>query len=430
MKKREFSLKYGHGYLSVSLPEEQILCEIVADEYPPLTDVPSAVKLALEKPIDAPPLGELVKPGEKVVIVVSDITRSWQKMPLILPTVLNTLTAAGIPDRDISILVALGGHRPNTEEEFKLICGEEVFQRIKVVNHDACDLENMVYFGKTHRGTEVSINRLACEADRLILTGGIVYHPLAGYSGGRKSINPGIGSIKTLEQNHAKQYAWAIKGGGTGSAKTRGNAVHEDMMEIAGFVQPDFIVNMVPTAEGGVAGIFAGNWVSAWMEGTKLVDQIYGVKIKELADIVITTCGGFPKDINLFQTGKTLNNAQYAVKKGGVVILLSECPDIYEPLEFIQWFDYGSKIEIEKALRETFSNPANVALDHIECTERATFVMVTLAENTEVARKANMIPVTTLDEALEIAYTRCETSTPKITVMPQGGNTLPILSQE
>jgi nickel-dependent lactate racemase len=426
MKKHNFSLKYGHGYVAISLPEDQILCEIVADEYPPLTDVPSAVKQALEQPIDAPPLRELVKPGEKVVIVVSDITRSWQRMPLILPTVVDTLNDAGISDNDISILVALGGHRSNTEEEFKLICGESVFARVKVVNHNARDMENMIYLGKTSRDTEVSINRLACEADRLILMGGIVYHYLAGYSGGRKSIIPGISSIETIQQNHI----WTLEGGKIGSAIARGNAVHEDMMEIVGFVQPDFIVNMIPTAEGGVAGIFAGNWFSAWMEGTKLVDQIYGVKIKELADIVITTCGGFPKDINLYQTGKTMDNAKAAVKQGGVVILLSECPDIYEPLEFIQWFDYDSKIEIVKALRQNYAIPGSIALGEIECSDKATFVMVTLRENAEIVRKAHMIPVTTIDEALQIAYAKCGTSNPKITVMPQGANTLPILSRE
>lgn len=433
MNKCKFLFKYGKGTLSFSIPKEQILCQITADEYPPLTNIPDAVKQAIDKPIDSAPLKELVKPGEKVVITVSDITRSWQRMSLVLPVILDTLNNAGIPDGDITILIVVGGHRLNTEEEFKLLCGEDVFRRVKIINHDARDGKNMVYLGKTSHGTEVFINRLVYEADRLIMTGGIVYHYMVGYGGGRKSIIPGFSSIKTIQQNHLLVLG---KEPGSGSnpnsisGKTKGNECHEDMMEIASFVKPDFIINIVPTPEGKFAGIFAGNWVSAWTQGTKLVDKIYGVKIKELADIVVTTCGGFPKDINLYQTGKTMDNAAYAVKKGGVVILLSECPEISEPLEFIQWFNYGSKMDMENALRKQFSIPGNVAFREVECGDKATFIMVTLPQNAEIVRKANMIPVTTMEEAFKIAYSKCGTTNPKITLMPQGANTLPIFSHE
>lgn len=432
IKERAFSLKYGRGTINVNLPEEQILHEILGEEYPPLNDVPAAVKAALERPIDSPPLREIVKPGEKVVLTVSDITRAWQKMPQVLPVVLDTLNQAGVPDGDISIIVVVGGHRQNTEEEFKQLCGEDVFQRVKVVNHNAWKKEDMVYLGKTSRGTEVSVNRIVAEADRLIMTGGIIYHYMVGYGGGRKSVIPGFSSIRTIQQNHL----WAMGpnlGDGSNpnaiSGKTRGNEVHEDMMEIAGFVKPDFIVNMVPTPEGEFAGIFAGNWVSAWIDGTKLVDKIYGVKIDSLADIVITTAGGFPKDINLYQTGKTMDNAIYAVKKGGAVILLSECPDINEPPEFTQWFKYETKLEMEKALRENFTIPGWVAWREVECGDTATFIMVTRPENAELVRKANMIPVTSIEEALKIAYDKCGSEKPTFTVMPQGANTLPILEK-
>ena len=428
-KEDTFSLKYGKTTIDVSLPQEQVLHEILGKEYPPILDVPAAVQAALDRPIDAPPLREIVKPGEKVVITVSDITRAWQRMPLVLPVVLDNLNKAGVPDSNISIIVVVGGHRQNTEQEFKQLCGEEVFKRVKVVNHDAFDTDNMVYLGKTSRGTEVSINRIVAEADRLIMTGGIIYHYMVGYGGGRKSVIPGFSSIKTIRQNHL----WALgpnPGDGSNpnavSAKTRGNDEHEDMMEIAGFVKPDFILNMVPTPDGEFAGIFAGNWVSAWQDGTKLVDEIYGVSINELADIVISTCGGYPKDINLYQTGKTMDNAGYAVKKGGVVIILSECPDIMEPLEFTQWFQYDTKLDMERALRDAFTIPGWVAFREVECGNIATFIMVTRPENANMVRKANMIPVTNIEDALRIAYEKCGTAKPTFTVMPQGANTLPI----
>jgi nickel-dependent lactate racemase len=427
---REFNLKWGTGEIKFSVPEEQVLHEIIGKQYPSLDDIPKAVRAALAQPIDAPPLGEIVKPGEKVVITVSDITRVWQQMPLILPEIIGTLNQAGVPDKNITIIIAVGGHRQNTEQEFIQICGQEICQRITVLNHDAWDEDNMVYLGKTSRGTEVSINRLVAEADRVILTGGIVYHYMVGYGGGRKSIIPGISSIKTIRQNHL----WALgqeMGSGSNpnsaSGKTRGGEDHEDMMEIAGFVKPDFIINMVPTPEGKFAGIFAGNWVSAWLEGCKLVDKLYGVEIEGLADIVVASAGGFPKDINLYQTGKTMDNACYAVKEGGAVILLSECSDIYEPQEFSQWFEHDSKLAMEKALRANFAIPGWVALKEYECSEKATYILLTRAENSDFVRKANMIPATTMEEALQIAREKCGAAKPMFTIMPQGANTLPIV---
>jgi len=429
MKERTFKLKYGKTELSFSIPEEQLICEIVGKEYPPVSDLAVAVKAALARPIDAPPLREVVRPGETVVITVSDITRAWQRMDLILPIMLDELNGAGIPDKNITILIAVGGHRKNTEKEFQLLCGEAICQRVHVLNHDAWDEANMVYLGKTSRGTEVSVNRLVVEADKVILTGGIIYHYMVGYGGGRKSILPGCSSIKTIRQNHLLSLGSKLGDGSNAnsiSGKTKGNECHEDMMEIAAFVKPDFILNMVPTTDGKVAGIFAGNWVSAWMEGTKMVDRIYGVDIPAKADIVITTAGGYPKDINLYQTGKTMDNACYAVKKGGVVILLSECPDIYEPLEFSDWFKFGDKDGVEKALRANFGIPGWVVYKEMECSSIATFIMITKTENAELVGKANMIPATTIEEALRIAGEKCPTDKPQFIVMPQGANTVPL----
>ena len=259
MKEQNFSLKYGKTELGFSIPNEQLICEIVGKEHPPVADLADAVKAALAHPIDSPPLREIVKPGETVVITVSDITRAWQRMDLVLPIMLDELNAAGIPDGNITILIVVGGHRQNSEDEFEILCGKDVCHRVRVLNHDAWDEAGMVYKGKTSRGTEVSINRLADEADRVILTGGIIYHYMVGYGGGRKSILPGCSSIKTIRQNHLLSLGPNLGDGSNPnsiSGKTKGNECHEDMMEIAAFVKPDFILNLVPTAEGGVAGFF------------------------------------------------------------------------------------------------------------------------------------------------------------------------------
>lgn len=429
MRQRRFQLKYGQGEVDFDLPVSQVYFEVLGKDYPPIADLPKAARAALDHPIDAPPLREILKPADKVAISVSDITRGWQRMDLILPHLLETINSAGVLDENISILLAVGGHRLNSLEEIAQLCSREVAGRIKAINHDAHDLQNMVYLGKTSRGTEVSINRVAFEADRLILTGGIIYHYMVGYGGGRKSVIPGISSIRTIQQNHL----WALGptlGSGANpnsiSGKTRGNECHEDMMEIAAFVQPDFILNVVPNPAGDIAAIFGGNWISAWQEGVRLVDHIYAVPIPGKADIVIASAGGFPKDINLYQAGKAMDNAYQAVKDGGAVILAAQCREILEPIEFSDWFKYPSKLEIEKALRENFTIPGWVAWRELECTEHASCILMTEPQNADFLKKANMIPTSSMDEALEVAYQVCGSKDPRITIMPHGANTLPI----
>ncbi|MBW1766499.1 MAG: nickel-dependent lactate racemase [Deltaproteobacteria bacterium] len=430
MKPKEFTLKYGKGTISFEIPEDQLLYTIMGKDVNALPDLGEACQYALEHPIDSPPLREIVKQGEKVAIAVSDITRVWQKNDQILPVLIKTLNETGVPDENITIVIAMGGHRQNTEEEFIEICGKEICRRVKVVNHDAWDTKNMVYLGKTSRGTEVSVNKIIKEVDRLILTGGIVYHYLVGYGGGRKSILPGISSIKTIQQNHL--FAMGPEPGSGISPQsvpklTRGNDAHEDMMEIAAFVNPTFIVNVVANLENKIAGIFAGNWVSAWLDATKLVDEICGVEIEEEADIVIATSGGYPMDINLYQSAKTMDNARYAMKKGGVAIIVSECPDISEPADFFQWFDYPSDLEMEKALRENFTIAGWTALKELECHDKGYCILLTKKENAELARKAKFDPVSNMRDALEIAYKKCSVTNPRITVMPQAANTFPIM---
>ena len=430
MDKREFNLKYGKGTVSFSIPEEQVLEVVLGKKYPALEDLEATYLKALDHPIDAPPLKEIIKPGDTVAIAVSDITRAWQKNHLTMPLMINYLNAAGVPDENITIVIALGGHRDSTVQEFKDLCTEEIYNRVKIVNHDAWNEESNTYLGKTSRGTEVYINKNFTEADKVILTGGIIYHYMVGYGGGRKSVMPGVAYIKTIQQNHLWSMGPELGSGSnprSASKYTRGNECHEDMMETTAFLNPDFLVNVVPNPEGDIAGVFAGNWISAWLHGTELVDEIYGVEIKEQADIVIATAGGYPKDINLYQTGKTMDNAYHAMKKGGVAIILSECPDIMEPPEFSRWFEYETIYDMEKALRENFTIPGWVAFKEAECSTKGPFILLTKPENADFAKKANLIPVTSIEDALKIAYEKCNTPNPKVTVMPQGANTFPIL---
>ncbi|MGA6925046.1 MAG: nickel-dependent lactate racemase [Desulfosarcina sp.] len=430
MKKIKLSLKIGKGTTTLSIPEEQLLYQLVGRNRRPPEDLAAAYRTALGHPIDSPPLKEIVKPGETVAITVSDITRGWQRNDLTLPILIDYLNEAGIADADITVIIAVGAHRQNTVDEFTELCSESVCHRVRVINNNAWDTDNMVTYGKTSRGTEVSLNRVVAEADRVILTGGVIYHYMVGYGGGRKSVLPGVASLKTIQQSHM----WAMhKTVGKGSnplaanKKTHGNPAHEDMMEAAAFLKPDFIVNVVPNLDGDITGIFAGNWITAWQAATRLVDDIFGVAIQEQADIVIASAGGYPKDINLYQSQKTIDNAVYAMKPGGVVILLADCPDIKEPAEFFDWFDYPTFLEMEKAVRANFLISGWVAVRQLEYGQQGTIIMVTREENIQLARRAGVQGVTSMAEALKMAYAACGSRTPTITVMPQGANTLPIL---
>ena len=280
MSKRIITLKYGKGEVRFDVPEKQLLCELDGRNRPPLTDLREAYVRALDHPVDSAPLKEVVKPGGTVAITVSDITRGWQKNADTLPFLLDYLNAAGVADDKITIIIAVGAHRQNTPEEFVELCGPHVCHRVRVINHDAWDAKNMVSLGRTSRGTPVEVSRVAMEADTLILTGGVVYHYMVGYGGGRKSIMPGVCSNTTIQACHL----WSLEpeaGGGRSklsqSGRTDGNPSHEDMMECAALAKPDFIVNVVPNLDGDLCGIFAGNWVSAWLKATRLVDEMYGV---------------------------------------------------------------------------------------------------------------------------------------------------------
>ena len=427
---KKYSLKYGKSSLDFELPADQLLYEIKGRDVEAVTDIEASYRKALDHPIDSPPLKEIIAPNHRVAIVVSDITRAWQRNDFTLPLLLDYLNEAGLPDDQVTVVIGVGAHRPNTESEFIELCSEEVCHRVRVVNHDAWD-SNMTYLGKTSRGTEVAVNPIVAEADRLILTGGAIYHYMAGFGGGRKSVLPGAASLKTIQQNHLLGLTERIGGGSNpqcASGITNGNPLHEDMMEVAAFLKPDFLINVVPNLNGDLAGIFTGNWVSAWVQACQMAEQLYGVRIEKKADIVIATAGGHPKDINLYQSQKTIDNATYAMKPGGVSIILAQCPLIQDPPEFFDWFEYKDLYSLEKAARANFLISGWIAIKQLEYKEMGTIILVTEPGNFDFARKAHVEPVSNMTDALALAYRRCGSAKPSITIMPQGANTFPIIT--
>jgi lactate racemase len=309
-------LPYGKGQLQVSVAGDRLVpraAHLISDEA-------RAVIEALENPIGTAPLRDIVRPGERVAIVVNDITR-LTRTDLMLPPIIDVLNAAGIPDRDIFIVFALGIHRRQTDEERKLIAGKEIYARIRCFDHIATDDASLVEIGTTSFGNRVEINREVWEADRIILTGEIIYHLIAGYSGGRKSLVPGVAGLRTTTFNHRMIFDPDCRSG-----KLDGNPAHEDLLEGCRMADPDFMVNVVLSPDGRLIRVVAGHYDLAHREGCRTVDRMLRVEVEAPYDLIVASAGGFPLDIDLRQAHKGLENACQALRPGGSILFYAECP--------------------------------------------------------------------------------------------------------
>ena len=364
-------------------------------------------------------------PGDKVVIVTSDVTRPTGS-DVYLPMLVERLNAAGIRDLDIEIVIALGIHRKQTEAEHRKIVGE-LYGRIRVTDHDCDDPGALVYLGDTARGVPVEINRHVAEADRLILTGAVTFHYFAGFGGGRKSLLPGVSSRRSCMASH---FALLNPGDASGrhpkavTGNLDGNPVHEAMVEACAKRPPSFILNTVLGSDKKIAAVFAGDWLEAHLEGCRFYADAFSAPIAAKADLVVVSCGGFPKDINLIQAHKSMEYASRALKPGGVMILLAECGDGYGNATFFNWFSYQSCVELESALRARYEINGQTAWSVKEKAERFRIVLVSKLPAEEV-RTMGMIPAGSLEQAMELAAPMLPEDY-RAYVIPEGGNVLPV----
>ncbi|UCE20315.1 MAG: nickel-dependent lactate racemase [Gemmatimonadota bacterium] len=423
---REFRFPYGRKEVTFSLPEESVLGEIIPREVEGIADVESAIQEALISPFQSPALSKICKPGEKVAIVVSDITRPFPG-PQVLPILLNELNRVGVPDEDITVVFALGGHRRHTKEEQKQVLGEEVARRVRYFDSFCEEQEDFVTIGTTSRGTKVDINKRVVEADRKILTGIISYHYYSGFTGGRKAVVPGISSFNTIQANH-KLLLHPEPGAGHNpdacSGKLEGNPVHEDMVEACRMLKPDFLVNVVLSGHKNILRIFIGDPYAAHGEGCAFVESVFGYPIREKADLVLVSAGGFPKDINYYQAHKALDNAFYAANKEGVIILLAACEEGIGPESYMDWVRMNSPGEMESRLRDYFEVSGHNWYTTFLKTEQVRIILVSTVDQ-KVVEQLRFIPAQTVDEALGKAYELLKPD-PSIYLMPQGYLTFPV----
>lgn len=315
------NLAYGRSGLEVDLPETT---DIIQSRFvPALPDEARAIRDALRQPIHARPLAAKVNPGDKVIIVHSDITRATPNDRL-LPILLAELEIAGVNRQDIILMNALGTHRPQTEAELRMMLGDDIVDTYCCLQHDAYDDSNLISLGETSLGHPVRINRFYLEADIRILTGFIEPHLFAGFSGGPKAVLPALAGAESVLTNHSfdmiahPNATWGI---------TEGNPIWEEMREMAQLTDPTFLVNVALNARQEITGVFAGDMLAAHTAGCQFVRETAMVPIEAPYDIVVTTNSGYPLDQNLYQSVKGMSAASQAVRKGGAIVIATACED-------------------------------------------------------------------------------------------------------
>lgn len=381
------------------------------------------VRKALANPIGTDTLANIAKGKKRVVLVTSDHTRSVPSR-ITLPILLNEIRS-GNPDADITILIATGLHRATTEAEQRRMFGDAIVDNEKIVVHDAFKDEDMIRICELPSGADFVVNRLAVDCDLLVTEGFIEPHFFAGFSGGRKSILPGICSQETVNENHSYK---AIDNINAAPGITVGNPIHEDMVYAARRVNVQFILNMALNGEKKIIAAFAGDLVKAHEKGCEFIKDLSTVP-SVTGDIVITGNGGYPLDQNLYQSPKAAATAEACARKGGVIIMCASCIDGFGGVHFKGLMLSGTISEIADKLSKI---PPKETIPEMWCVQIFTRIMnkhkiilVTTHLDHEMVRKANMIPASNPDQALEIAW-EMKGKDARVVVIPDGVATLAI----
>jgi nickel-dependent lactate racemase len=412
-------LKYGHNKIFIKFPPDLEVDLLQTGKTKPLEDPEKSILESLHSPVASAPLRDIVSSGESVCILVNDSTR-LARSEVFLPLLIDELCLAGIREKDIFIVFANGSHRNMDEKEMRALVGEKTASRVALYNHDSKDEESLVFKGETSFGTPVYINKMVAAADRRILTGSVVHHFFAGFGGGRKALVPGVAGWETIRKNHS-----LLLDDRACTGALEGNPVHEDLLEAAQHVGADFLLNTVLDEDKNIIGVFAGDMIEAHQAACEMVDRVNGVKIDRLYDVVIASAGGYPKDINLYQAHKALDNALEALKPGGRMILLAQCSEGVGSAIFEEWaVKFNAFREMEEALRREFVLGGHKAYTVAKLLQKGSVYLVSGLDR-QFAAQVGFIPVSSLDEALEEIYGDGEK--PSTCVIPQGALVLPRL---
>ena len=396
--KQTIKINYGKEILSLSIREDALKYELKPVDIKPVDDNSKEVLRSLSNPINSKRLKEIVKKGDKVVIMVDDVTR-LTPANLILPPVLNEINEGGVPDNDILIVIALGTHRPMNQDEINNKYGDVVVKRVKIINHNYLDLDNLKHYGTTRRGTDIWVSRLVVEADVRIGIGNIVPHFPTGWSGGAKILLPGVAGEHTTGQYHLLGATEQL----LGQTET---PCREEMEDFAAITGLEFIINTVLDKNGMIVRMVAGHFIDAHREGVSWGRKVFGVPYAEKTDITISS--SFPVDHDLFQSSKGIFSGVISTKKGGELILLSPCYEGVSPThqEVIDLAHFSSE-ELFKMARDPHNKhdmlSITAALYFNGVTDNFKITLVSEGIPDEIVRKLkfNPIKVSQLQEYLD-----------------------------
>jgi len=412
-------LKYGQGFLNFSLKNKNILKVLSSEEQEILLCPEDKLKDLFKNPIGCPSLRDLIvqKEAQNILIIVNDITRPTP-YKIILPPLLDELKQIGIKRKNIIFIIASGIHRNNSEEEIENIFGEDISSTYKFINHNGND-PYLKDLGKLKSGNELWVDPIVSNVDFIITTGVIVPHYMAGFSGGRKSILPGICGRKTIEANHSNMIHPNARSG-----NLKDNPVHEEMQEAAEKVGVDFNINVVTNEHREIIEIVAGELYKSWLKGVEICKKIYLCPIKQKAEVIIASPGGYPKDINVYQAQKALENAYQAVKPGGTIILLAECGEGYGEPTFEKWIEEANAPDdIIERLKKKFVLGGHKAYAIARVAKEVEVILISSLPQDKV-RKLFFIPMEDISQALNYVKDKYGEDF-QAYILPSGNNTVP-----
>ena len=419
----KIDLAYGHGSLPVELPDDRTTV-IAPAHRPGLPDERAAVFAALENPIGARPLRQWIKPGDKVCIAFTDLTRATPNERLI-PWLLEYLS--GVPRENITLLNQLGTHRPNTTAELEKLLTPQVVRDYRVVNHEPENPAALVQFGTTRDGTPALINRHLVETDVRVITGFIEPHFFAGFSGGVKGIMPGCAGLKTVMSNHGAKNIGHPK---ATFGVTDGNPLWEELRDIALRVGPSFLLNVSLNDERAITGVFAGDILAAHKTGYEFVRASAMQKVKAPFDIVVTTNSGYPLDLNLYQGVKGMSAGARIIEKGGTLILACECREgvpAGSPLEKLLHSAKSPEEILLMLSADGFVRPEQWQAQIQALVQRQANVLLYSSLPDDVVRSVFLTPCHDIGLAVRQRLAQLGPES-RVAVLPQGPLTIPYLA--
>lgn len=425
----DFSFKYGDGHMDFSFPDEDII-KVIEPAHVEIPEGTEEEKIAeaINNPLGTGKLEEIIKPTDTVCILVPDMTRQWGRPAQIMSVLVPMLEKIGVKDENMLIVSATGTHKTQTPEEHALIVGQDIYDRIKMVDHN-CD-ENLQLVGTSFRGNEIWVNKTVMSYDKKIIIGSTVFHFLAGFGGSRKYVLPGIAGRDTIMSNHSQYFAEGGVGSGQNPLVSPGryedNPINREMFEAAEFAGIDFNITGVIGPDKKIAFCYAGDIHKSHEAAVEKCRLFDGAVVDEPGDMVIASGMGFPKDINLYQTAaKPMNNAVGVLKKdpNSVMIVASECREGVGSADTDRMLhDFDNAHDREVYTRENYTIGLNVAYFFTQYAEDFHVILVSSLDP-DLFKKTKVHTAKDITEAIELAKKLTGKEHFKAYIMPYAAST-------